>query len=279
MGLGPAGPTQALAPAGGGGAVWDGVPGDGRRGREHGVVGDGERHLEREVQEVEGQPEISGRFRGQQGHGPGGTPSPGNGVRGRERAYHCGVVGEAGGPPGARLPQGAQLKGRCDAVQLGADPAAPGGYVFRSPVDLQPGEGSVQGGGDLGFRFAPGCPDLGVEVPRHEVQAGGHPLCRDPVAHPSGDGQPVIGREVHIVYVARVLRVRVCQSRREAVPRGVDPAVGHHVWIRGDDSDPSARPQQGVVLVGPWRLGGEDLGSREEASPYCGRRRGPMGLL
>ena len=172
----------------GGRGVGERFPGGGRRGREHRVVGNGERYLEREGQEVECQPEICDRLGRKQGDGPGGATPPGDRVRGRQGAYQGGVVREAGRPSGAGLPQRAQLVRRRDAVQLGAEAAVPGGHVFRRPVDLEPCEGDVQGGGDLRLRLASGCPDLGVEVPRYEVQAWGQFFRRNGVADPGGNG-------------------------------------------------------------------------------------------
>ncbi len=69
------------------------------------------------------------------------------------------------------------------------------------------------------------------------------------------------------------------KGRREAIPRGVDPAVGYHIRVRCDDGDSSARPQERVVFDGPRRLRGEDLGAGKEANPYRGRCRSPVRLL
>ena len=259
--------------------VGDGVPRDSRWERERGLVRGRERDLEGEVQEVEAPPEVRDGFRGELRHSPRRAPPSGDGVRRGEGPYYRGVVGEAGGPSGAGLPAGAHLQGCGNPVQLGAGPAPPGGNMLGCPLDLEPAESRLQGGGDLGFRPAAWLPNLGVEVSRHEVPPGGHTSGADAVADAGGYGEPVVRREIHVVNVLYFPGVRLCHCRRQPVAGRVDDPIGHDIREGGEDGHSSTWPPEGVVLGWAGGLRREHLRSREETAPDRGRHRGPVGLL
>ncbi len=157
-----------------------------------------------------------------------------------------------------------------DAVELGVAPITAGDDVLGGPIELEPEERFAEGGAHGLLVLALGGPNLGVEVPRHEVEPGAGLCGGQGVAdHASGVG-PRVWWKVDVVDVDGLGQFGVSEGCRHPVPRGKDPSGRMDEGLGGDHRHPALGAGCWVVALRARGVGEGHCGSGEEAAPHSG---------